>query len=72
MKSAEDLCQACGLCCDGTLFDEVKLEVGDDAKRLTDLGNDLMLMNPQEFSRYVDSEISEYDKVIRSAGIEKR
>lgn len=38
MKSAEDLCQACGLCCDGTLFDEVKLEAGDNAKRLTKLG----------------------------------
>ncbi len=42
------------------------------AKRLTDLGNDLMPMNPTEFSRYVDSEISEYDRVIRAAGIEKR
>ena len=42
------------------------------AKRLTDLGNDLMLMNPQEFSRYVDAEILDYDRVIRSAGIEKR
>jgi len=42
------------------------------AKRLTDLGNDIMLMNPQEFSRYVDAEILDYDRVIRSAGIEKR
>jgi hypothetical protein len=29
-------------------------------------------MNPQEFSRYVDAEILDYDRVIRSAGIEKR
>jgi tripartite-type tricarboxylate transporter receptor subunit TctC len=42
------------------------------AKRLTDLGNDLMPMNTTEFSRYVDSEIAEYDRVIRAAGIEKR
>ncbi|MDI9331606.1 MAG: tripartite tricarboxylate transporter substrate binding protein [Alphaproteobacteria bacterium] len=41
-------------------------------KRLTDLGNDLMPMNPQEFSRYVDSEIAEYDRVFRAAGIERR
>ncbi len=42
------------------------------SKRLTDLGNDLMPMNLTEFSRYVDSEIAEYDRVIRAAGIEKR
>ena len=41
-------------------------------KRLTDLGNDLMPMNTAEFSRYVDSEIADYDRVIRAAGIEKR
>lgn len=34
----EDLCLACGLCCDGTLFDLVKLEPGDDARRLRALG----------------------------------
>ena len=38
MKSAENLCRACGLCCDGTLFDLVKLETGDDAGRLQALG----------------------------------
>lgn len=38
MKSSEDLCRACGMCCDGTLFDLVKLEPGDDVKRLTALG----------------------------------
>jgi Fe-S-cluster containining protein len=38
VKSAEDLCQACGMCCDGTLFDVVKLESGDDAQRLKQLG----------------------------------
>jgi hypothetical protein len=34
----EELCLACGLCCDGTLFDGVKLEPGDDAARLRALG----------------------------------
>ena len=40
MKPADeqDLCRACGLCCDGTLFDVVKLESGDDAGALTALG----------------------------------
>lgn len=34
----EQLCTACGLCCDGTLFDLVKLEPGDDAAKLKALG----------------------------------
>ena len=38
MKSGEKLCRACGLCCDGTLFDLVKLERGDDAAKLRALG----------------------------------
>ncbi|MES2694864.1 MAG: YkgJ family cysteine cluster protein [Verrucomicrobiota bacterium] len=38
MKSGEHLCLACGLCCDGTLFDLVKLEPGDDAGKLKALG----------------------------------
>lgn len=39
MESAEeDLCRACGLCCDGTLFDLVKLEAVDDARKLKALG----------------------------------
>ena len=32
------LCGACGLCCDGTLFDLVKLEASDDASKLKALG----------------------------------
>jgi uncharacterized protein len=36
--SGEQLCQACGLCCDGTLFDLVKLEPGDVAAKLKALG----------------------------------
>jgi Fe-S-cluster containining protein len=35
---SEQLCLACGLCCDGTLFDGVQLEGGDDAKQLKALG----------------------------------
>ncbi len=38
VKSGEQLCRACGLCCDGTLFDLVKLERGDDAGKLKALG----------------------------------
>lgn len=38
MTPGEQLCLACGLCCDGTLFDLVKLEPGDDAAKLKALG----------------------------------
>jgi Fe-S-cluster containining protein len=38
VEPGEDLCRACGLCCDGTLFDVVKLEAGDDARKLKGLG----------------------------------
>jgi Fe-S-cluster containining protein len=38
LEFSETLCRACGLCCDGTLFDLVKLETGDDADELKALG----------------------------------
>jgi len=38
VNSGEQLCLACGLCCDGTLFDNVRLGPGDDAKKLQALG----------------------------------
>ncbi len=38
MTSGEKLCLACGLCCDGTLFDNVRLGPGDDARKLQALG----------------------------------
>lgn len=38
MTPGEKLCLACGLCCDGTLFNHVKLEPGDNAPRLRKLG----------------------------------
>ena len=38
VKSGEQLCRACGLCCDGTLFKDVELQPGDDAGRLQAAG----------------------------------
>lgn len=38
VNSGEQLCLACGLCCDGTLFDKVRLGPGDDAEKLKALG----------------------------------
>jgi uncharacterized protein len=38
VDSGEKLCLACGLCCDGTLFDNVRLGPGDEAKKLKALG----------------------------------
>lgn len=35
---ATDLCSACGLCCDGTLFYSVVLQPGDSPKELISLG----------------------------------
>ena len=37
-ESIDQLCPNCGLCCDSTLFADVELRVGDDAKRLAKLG----------------------------------
>lgn len=38
VADTDQLCLACGLCCDGTLFDGVQLELGDDARKLQALG----------------------------------
>jgi Fe-S-cluster containining protein len=38
VSAVEQLCPNCGLCCDGTLFADVELRAGDDAKRLAKLG----------------------------------
>jgi uncharacterized protein len=38
VQPAEDLCLSCGLCCDGALYDFVKLEPTDDAQKLKELG----------------------------------
>lgn len=36
--AVSQLCPNCGLCCDSTLFADVELRKGDDAKRLAKLG----------------------------------
>ncbi|MES2696105.1 MAG: YkgJ family cysteine cluster protein [Verrucomicrobiota bacterium] len=38
MELGQQLCLACGLCCDGTLFGHVRLGPADDAKKLKVLG----------------------------------
>lgn len=38
MNVVDQLCPQCGLCCDSTLFADVELRAGDDAKRLAKLG----------------------------------
>ncbi len=38
MNGIEQLCPNCGLCCDSTLFADVELRAGDDAKTLKKLG----------------------------------
>lgn len=38
VNGIEQLCPNCGLCCDSTLFADVELRAGDDAKRLKKLG----------------------------------
>jgi Fe-S-cluster containining protein len=38
VNGIEQLCPNCGLCCDSTLFADVELRAGDDARRLKKLG----------------------------------
>jgi Fe-S-cluster containining protein len=38
MDAIDQLCPNCGMCCDSTLFADVELRAGDDAKRLKKLG----------------------------------
>lgn len=44
---ATDLCSACGLCCDGTLFYSVVLQPGDSPKQLIGLGLKLLKKRKQ-------------------------
>lgn len=37
-EAASRLCQACGLCCDGSMFFDVRLQSGDSAPALKQLG----------------------------------
>ena len=41
-------------------------------KRLTNLGNDPMDMSAEEFARFVRSEIDDYERVVRGAGIPRQ
>ena len=45
----EQLCLACGLCCNGVLFKDVELQPGDDAARLKSLG--LPIREPRRVER---------------------
>ena len=38
-------------------------------EKLANLGNDPMDMSPQEFAKFVRSEIGDYQRVVRAAGI---
>lgn len=38
LTAVDQLCPNCGLCCDSTLFADVELRAGDDARRLAKLG----------------------------------
>ncbi len=47
MNPGKQLCLACGLCCDGTLFDNVHLGPGDDAEKVKALGLPVMVSRAQ-------------------------
>jgi len=38
LRSTEDLCSSCGMCCDGVLFHSVELQPGDQPRKLSALG----------------------------------
>ena len=38
VSAVDELCTACGLCCNGVLFGDVELQPGDAARRLAELG----------------------------------
>lgn len=47
--SAEDICLGCGLCCDGTIFADVKLQPQDNAGELAARG--LVIFSSRQVSR---------------------
>ena len=47
VTSGEQLCLACGLCCDGTLFNHVKLGPRDDVSKLKALGMPVAISRAQ-------------------------
>jgi hypothetical protein len=50
MNFIEQLCPNCGLCCDSTLFADVELQKGDDAKRLTKSGLTIFQKTKKKFA----------------------
>ena len=50
MNGVEQLCPNCGLCCDSTLFADVELRAGDDAKQLKKLGLSLQQKGPKQLA----------------------
>jgi tripartite-type tricarboxylate transporter receptor subunit TctC len=55
----------------GKINADVRKALADPAvkEKLANLGNDAMDMSPQEFARFVRSEIDDYQRVVRAAGI---
>jgi Fe-S-cluster containining protein len=49
-ESVDQLCPNCGLCCDSTLFADVELRAGDDAKRLKKLGLTILKKTPTKLT----------------------
>ena len=50
---------------------EVRAQIDAEVKeRLANGGNDLLDMSPQEFGRFVRSEMDEYQRVVKGAGIQ--
>ena len=41
MSAIDQLCPSCGLCCNGVLFGDVELQLGDDARKLAAQGVEL-------------------------------
>jgi len=41
-SATQDICLSCALCCNGVIFDDVKLQTGDKAQRLISLGMKLV------------------------------
>jgi Fe-S-cluster containining protein len=59
----EQLCLACGLCCNGVLFKDVELQPGDDAERLRALG--LPVRNARKAGPTFRSKPEEHDSKFR-------
>ena len=53
IAAGEELCLACGLCCNGAIFADVQLLAGDDAERLTKLGLVVKCSGPNRNPKFV-------------------